>query len=52
MLGKNTDKKIVLTIITKEQWGMIQKLSDVRGVSKSMVIRQLIADGLTGNINK
>lgn len=50
MLGKNTDKKIVLTIITKEQWRMVQKLSDMRKVSKSMILRQLIENGLKGNV--
>ena len=50
MLGKHTDKKIVMTIITKEQLRMIQKLSDKWGKSKSYVIRKLIESGLKGDM--
>jgi len=52
MLGKNTDKKIVLIILGKDQLKMIQKLADMQGFSKSKVIRHLIEDGLKGLLTK
>ena len=52
ILGKNTDKKIVLIILGKDQLTMIQKLSDMWGFSKSKVIRKLIEKGLTNSKHK
>jgi hypothetical protein len=51
MLGKNTDKIKILTIITIRQFRMIGKLAKVRKASMAKVIRQLIDDGLKGSIN-
>ncbi len=47
---KDKEHIIISLIISKNQYKYICKLSKVRGVSKSKILRQILNDYLTGNV--